>query len=148
MNIFGIGEGEILLIIVIILIVAGPKRMIRWAYTLGSYLGKFKQMWLVAADELQKEADAAGLGLQIPKSMPSRQAVSGIAGTVLKPYTTSLQSSVRELEQAKAEIMHVSKTIANETGQSIIIPAESLVKDSSLIHPETTAGSELASLGV
>ena len=35
MDILGIGGGELVLIVLVMLVVAGPKRMIQWAYIAG-----------------------------------------------------------------------------------------------------------------
>jgi len=45
MEIFGIGGAELVAILIIMLVVAGPKRMIQWAYVLGQYVAKFRAMW-------------------------------------------------------------------------------------------------------
>ena len=40
MDILGVGGWEIVAILLIMLIVAGPKRMISWSYTLGKYVSQ------------------------------------------------------------------------------------------------------------
>ncbi len=37
MNLLGVGVPELVVIFVIMLVFAGPKRMVRWAYVLGQY---------------------------------------------------------------------------------------------------------------
>lgn len=97
MNIFGIGTAELVLIILIMLVVAGPQRMVRWAYTIGQYVGKLRQMWEEVVDVMQKEADAAGLDVKIPKEPPSRQNLDKWVRDVAKPYSDSLQQASDEL---------------------------------------------------
>lgn len=84
MNIFGLGGWELLLVVMIMVIVAGPKRMIRWSYVLGQYTAKLQRMWRDTAVILQREFDDAGLDVKVPSTPPTRQ---------------SLQQSARELGQ-------------------------------------------------
>jgi Sec-independent protein secretion pathway components len=72
MNILGIGGPELILILLIMLIVAGPKRMIAWAYTLGKYIARFRRMWEETVDVLQKEFDEAGVDIKVPRELPTR----------------------------------------------------------------------------
>ncbi len=72
MEIFGVGGAEMVAILIIMLVVAGPKRMIQWAYVLGQYVAKFRAMWGEVMDGVQKELDAAGMDVKLPKTMPTR----------------------------------------------------------------------------
>lgn len=72
MEIFGVGGGEVVAILVIMLVVAGPKRMVQWAYVLGQYVSKARAMWDGVMAGVQKEIDDAGLDMQLPKTMPTR----------------------------------------------------------------------------
>ena len=67
MNILGAGPGELVVVFVIMLVVAGPKRMIKWAYVLGQYTAQLRQMWQQTLDAFRKElADA---NLDLPKDL-------------------------------------------------------------------------------
>ena len=72
MEIFGIGGAEMVAIFVIMLVVAGPKRMIQWAYVLGQYVAKARAMWAEVMSGVQKEIDDAGLDVKLPTSIPPR----------------------------------------------------------------------------
>lgn len=72
MEIFGVGGAELVAILIIMLVVAGPKRMIQWAYILGQYVAKIRSMWADVMAGVQKELDAAGMDVQLPKTMPTR----------------------------------------------------------------------------
>ena len=72
MEIFGIGGAELVAILIIMLVVAGPKRMIQWAYILGQYTAKVRAMWAETMTYVQKEFDEAGLNVQLPKDVPTR----------------------------------------------------------------------------
>ncbi len=100
MNFFGIGGTELVLIVLIMLIVAGPKRMIQWAYVLGVWVGKARTMWQQAVDVLQKEMDEAGVNVQLPKEPPTRQTLTRVVSDVVKPYTQELEATYRQTQQA------------------------------------------------
>lgn len=117
MNIFGIGTAEFVLIILIMLVVAGPKRMVRWAYIVGQYMGKLRQMWEEVVDVMQKEADAAGLDVQIPHDPPSRQNIDKWVRDVAKPYSESLQQVSDELTQPVKDAMSETATTLKEADQ-------------------------------
>ncbi len=72
MEIFGVGGAEMVAILIIMLVVAGPKRMIQWAYVLGQYVAKGRTMWADVMAGVQKELDQAGMDVQLPKTMPTR----------------------------------------------------------------------------
>lgn len=55
MDILGIGAGELVLIALLMLVIAGPKRSAMWAREAGQYLRKFRQTWQTMMDELNKE---------------------------------------------------------------------------------------------
>ncbi|MBK8034412.1 MAG: hypothetical protein IPO91_12845 [Chloroflexi bacterium] len=76
MEIFGIGLGELMAIILVMLVIVGPERMIRWAFTLGQYAGKLQQLWRETAKTLQHELDASGTGITVPKEIPTRQTLT------------------------------------------------------------------------
>ncbi|MEP6988032.1 MAG: hypothetical protein ABI970_20690 [Chloroflexota bacterium] len=85
MEIFGVGGGEVVAILVIMLVVAGPKRMVQWAYVLGQYISKARGMWDEVMAGVQKEIDDAGLDVQLPKTMPTRANLNTIANTFTNP---------------------------------------------------------------
>jgi Sec-independent protein translocase protein TatA len=98
-NFFGIGGAELVLVILIMIVVAGPKRMATWAFLLGRYMGKLRQMWAQVADVIQQEVDAAGMDVKVPREMPTRQNLAKMTSQVLKPYMEPLEQAGRELER-------------------------------------------------
>lgn len=102
MNFFGIGGAELVLIVLIMLIVAGPKRMIQWAYVLGVWVGKARLMWQQAVDVLQKEMDEAGVHVQLPKEPPTRQSIARMVNEAVKPYTQELEAAYYQPQQTAA----------------------------------------------
>lgn len=105
MNIFGIGGAELVLILLIMLIVAGPKRMLRWAYVIGTWVGKFRVMWEQVVDVMQKEVDAAGLDVDIPRELPTRRNLSRAAEQFVKPYSDELQKPIKEVTTAASMVV-------------------------------------------
>jgi sec-independent protein translocase protein TatB len=61
MNILGIGAPEIVIIVVIVLIVAGPERAMRWIYLVGREFGKIRAMSAEAMAVFRAEIESAGL---------------------------------------------------------------------------------------
>lgn len=95
MNIFGVGTAEFVLILLIMLIVAGPKRMVRWAYTVGLWLGKLRGLWSQVVDAMEKEMREAGYDVDLPRDLPTRQNITQIATKALKPYTDEFQKEAQ-----------------------------------------------------
>lgn len=102
MNIFGIGEMELAIILILMLIVAGPKRMIQWAYVLGTYVTKLRGMWTETVGYLQKELDDAGVNVQIPKDVPTRGTLNQTIMQAVKPLTQSLEEPLNEVNRVKS----------------------------------------------
>lgn len=119
MNFFGIGGTELVLIVLIMLIVAGPKRMIQWAYVLGVWVGKARTMWQQAVDVLQKEMDEAGVNVQLPKEPPTRQSITRMVNDAVKPYTRELEATYRQTQQ-------VTKPPTPSASSAVKPPAPSL----------------------
>lgn len=130
MNIFGVGGAELVLIFVIMLVVAGPKRMIGWAYVIGQYVGKFRILWEQMVDMMQDEVDAAGLDVKLPKDIPTRQNLAQTATQFVKPYAESmektfdevknpLQESINETNQAMSEAQTASREALKDTNKVV-----------------------------
>lgn len=108
MDILGIGGWELVAILLIMLIVAGPKRMISWSYTLGKYVAQLRKMWAETAQVIQKEFDDAGVDVQVPKNIPTRGDLNREIGRALtpvtKPFQESLDATKKELDGAKKAV--------------------------------------------
>ncbi|MGJ3240872.1 MAG: Sec-independent protein translocase subunit TatA/TatB [Anaerolineae bacterium] len=119
MNIFGVGGAELVLILVIALIVAGPKRMIRWAYTIGQYVGKFRILWEQMVDMLQDEVDAAGLDVKLPKEIPTKQSIAKTASDLIKPYAESLEKSVDEVRKPVQDAVTETGKVVDDANKAV-----------------------------
>lgn len=112
MNILGVGGSELLIVLVIMLVIAGPKRMIHWSYILGQHMSKFRRMWSETVDIVQKEFDDAGVGIQLPKDVPSRGSLNKQAGKVVSGMTAPMQETLNEVNTQIGDIKTTTKEAA------------------------------------
>ncbi len=122
MNVFGVGGPELIAILIIMLVFAGPKRMIHWSYLLGQYLAKFRAMWSQTVDLVQKEFDDAGVGIQLPKEPPTRKNMNRAIADVMKPVTQPVQESLDEVKKDVESLQEVGAELKNKT-KSLPSPA-------------------------
>ena len=115
MNVFGVGGPELIAILIIMLVFAGPKRMIHWSYLLGQYLAKFRAMWSQTVDLVQKEFDDAGVGIQLPKEPPTRKNMNQAIADVMKPVTQPVQESLDEVKKDVESLQEVGAELKNKT---------------------------------
>jgi sec-independent protein translocase protein TatB len=118
MNIFGVGGMELALILLIMLIVAGPKRMIRWAYVVGTYTAKFRKMWEETVDYIQKEVDEAGLDIQVPREVPTRATLNREISKVLAPVAAPVQEALDDVNDVKKKAVNGARVPADATKPS------------------------------
>ncbi|MCS7072042.1 MAG: hypothetical protein NZM00_11090 [Anaerolinea sp.] len=99
----GIGVPELILILILMLIVAGPKRMLAWSYQLGRWVAALRQMWSQTAAILQKEFDEAGVDVRVPRDLPTRSEIQREVARVVDKYGAPVHEPVknaqRELKQ-------------------------------------------------
>jgi len=120
MEILGVGGAEFVAILIIMLVVAGPKRMIQWAYILGKYTAKVRAMWTESMAYLQKEFDAAGLDVELPKEPPTRrslnrqftQQINKALSPVTKPIKEVLDETTAEISQIKKQTTVADSNVA------------------------------------
>lgn len=98
MELFGIGSAELVAILIIMVVVAGPKRMIRWAYILGQYTAKARAMWAETMAKVQKEFDDAGMDVKVPTKIPTRMSLSGQVNKALSGVTLPMQNTLNEIK--------------------------------------------------
>ena len=109
MEIFGVGGAELVAILIIMLVVAGPKRMIQWAYVLGQYTAKARATWADVMAGVQKEIDDAGLDVKLPKTMPTRASLNSLtnpANNVWAGITAPVQAAMNDVS-AEIKQTHV-----------------------------------------
>jgi Sec-independent protein translocase protein TatA len=116
MEIFGVGGWELIAILLIMLVVAGPKRMLQWAYIVGRYVAKFRAMWAETMTMIQKEFDAAGVDVKLPKEPPTRQSIRKMTGEALKPFTAPIEAAKAEVD-AELKSVKEAATITSTNGK-------------------------------
>lgn len=112
MNILGVGGSELLIVLIIMLVIAGPKRMIHWSYILGQHMSKFRRMWSETVDIVQKEFDDAGVGIQLPKDVPTRGSLNKQAGKLVGGVTAPVQDTLNEVNTQIGDIKTTTKETA------------------------------------
>jgi Sec-independent protein translocase protein TatA len=68
-GILGVGPMELFVIFILALVVAGPKRMVGWAYHAGRYMSVLRGMFQETMDAFQKELNAAGMDPETTKTL-------------------------------------------------------------------------------
>ena len=121
MEILGIGGAELIAILIIMLIVAGPKRMLQWAYILGKYTAKARAMWAESMSYIQQEMKEAGMDIELPKTPPTRGSINKQIVKAMTPVTKPIQDA---LDDTKGQISEVQKqaTITESNGRSLNLP--------------------------
>jgi Sec-independent protein translocase protein TatA len=132
MNILGVGGWEIAVILVIMLIVAGPKRMIAWAYVLGQYTSKLRRMWAETMTAFQKELNESGVDIELPKEIPTRGTLNQEVGKMLTPLTKPFQEAMQEGDVSNSLPKNLIGTtkIGNGTPSTAAKPATAATTDS------------------
>jgi len=120
MDILGVGGGELVAIFLIALVVAGPTRMIRWAYLLGQFFAKLRVLWAQAAASLQKEFDDAGVNVQVPKDVPTRQTLRRDIGNMVNPLLRDVREPLdeftEEVRRTRAEVRETTSSLKSLNG--------------------------------
>jgi Sec-independent protein translocase protein TatA len=119
MNVLGMGIPEILVIFVIMMVLFGPKQMVKWAYDIGRYTAKMRAMFQETMDAFQKEMNASGLS----------------------DVTKDLGKEVTNLRSTGFDIVsEASKVINNVDSEvkSTATAASTLLSDSAASEPKTT----------
>jgi len=128
MDILGVGGWELVAILLIMLIVAGPKRMIQWSYTLGKYVAQLRRMWSETAQMLQKEFDDAGVDVQVPKDIPTRAdlkpARHGWIADSEEPFQETMNATQKEIDSAKEAVRLKPTPINPPTTPAATPPAQ------------------------
>ncbi|GAB4308765.1 MAG: hypothetical protein Kow00117_02050 [Phototrophicales bacterium] len=120
MNILGLGFWELVLIVIIMLVVAGPQRMLQWAYHAGKLLAKARDMWSKLMLNVQRELDEAGLDVELPKDL-NRTQIEKFTRNVMKPLQEPIQQGMRayqqEVKKLESEVKGQVKQLETEATQ-------------------------------
>lgn len=131
MEILGVGGAELVLILLIMLIVAGPKRMIRWAFILGQYTAKLRAMWAESMTYLQAELKEAGMDVELPKQPPTRASLNRQIAKALDPVVKPVQDAMEETNLQMSQIkQNVTFKVDTGNGRATKDAAQSSSDDS------------------
>jgi Sec-independent protein translocase protein TatA len=119
MEILGVGGMEMIALLLIMLIVAGPKRMIQWSYVAGQYVAKIRQMWSETAAALQQELDQSGIDVQVPRQIPTRQSLQREINRSLSSAGQPIRNSVNGL---KAEVENAAAVPVVPAVPTVVTP--------------------------
>ena len=128
MNFFGVGGPELVVILIVMLVFAGPKRMIHWSYLLGQYVAKFRVIWSQTVDLVQKEFDEAGVDIQLPKTPPTRDSMNKAIADAVKPVTRPVQESLDEIKKDTADIKGLTDALNSKKSRAPSLPAKTKTK--------------------
>lgn len=131
MNILGIGIPEIIVIFIIMLVVAGPKRMIEWAYHIGRYTAKIRAMYQETMEAFQKELNASGLD-DVTKDLSNLRSNSfDIVSEASKIINTEVQDATSAVSDAASDAASAaSATLSASSTPSVPSIAPDLVESS------------------
>ena len=133
-GIFGIGIWELAVIFIIMLAVAGPKRMIKWAYDFGRITAKVRSMFQETMESFKRELEESDPELakdlrQLPKLASSttrfdivKEANKLVGETINTPVNSKYSSSTTGSASATT-LTTAATTSNNET------PADSTQSD-------------------
>ncbi len=119
MNILGVGGAELVLILLIMLVVAGPKRMLQWAYIAGQYLGQLRVMWAQMMDIVQKEVDDAGMDIKVPRTPPTRGEIDRTIRSALRPLQSPVEEVMKEVKAETHQIQKETKAISKSVNDDL-----------------------------
>jgi Sec-independent protein translocase protein TatA len=129
MEFLGFGGWEIVAIFLIALIVAGPKRMIAWSYTLGKYVALLRDMWAQTATQLQREFHNAGVDIEIPKEPPTRASLNKLMIDTVNKASAPVTAPIQEAQLTVKDLMGpmtpraLNKPVSPQPGRETPAPA-------------------------
>lgn len=123
MNFFGLGAPEFVVVLIIALIIAGPKRMVQWMYVLGRWTAKARALWGEAVDALQRELNESGVDVTIPRDMPTRGSLNRMAQDALKPLAEPVKDVMQDVKKVGDEVNSAAREVKTATQSAAQTPA-------------------------
>lgn len=126
-NILGMGLPEMLVIGVLLMAVAGPKRMVRWAYMLGRYLSQIRAYADEAMGAMKREIEAADPELmnelkQVNQMRRQRfDIVSEANKLIATPKAAPVATPATTTVQAASEAAVVTATVTTTPPQNQVM---------------------------
>ncbi len=107
MDFFNIGSGELFFLILLAILLVGPKRAVEWIQQAGRLAARVRQEWLAVQRDVVREVQAL--------SRETTAAVRPILQEAAQETQGSLQDlaqSVRAIQEAKQEIVSLREEVA------------------------------------
>jgi Sec-independent protein translocase protein TatA len=133
MNILGVGPAEFGIILLLMLVVAGPKRMAQWAYILGQYMAKLRAMWEETSALIKKELEQAGVEPEVVDSLqqwidPRTRSKANPLNRLTEEVTRPVKSALKPVQDVINEVGPTQIDTANtaaaaDTSESSDAPA-------------------------
>ena len=101
------------------LLIAGPKRMIKWAYIMGQYVAKFRRMWAETVDVLQHEFDEAGVDIKVPRELPTRGSLNKQAAQALGSVTAPVKETLDQVNENVSTIKETTSSAAQTANSTV-----------------------------
>jgi Sec-independent protein translocase protein TatA len=139
-NILGIGGTELLLIVVVMLIFAGPKRMVQWAYVLGRYVAIARRMWQEAIAGLQNELKSTGIDVDVSRATSPRAMVQQFVSDMTCPISKPIEDTTAELRQDLSMATPRADADAPKKSGAVAEPAPGPVKPRPATPPPPRRG--------
>ncbi len=117
MNILGVGPAELVIVLVLLLVVAGPKRMVQWAYIAGRYMAQLRAMWQETAQMLQQELEQAGIEPETVDAV--RDLTRGRSRRVPNPLDGVVDKMKKPLEQ---DVLRPVEDVMQQVGDTPLAP--------------------------
>ena len=142
MNIFGVGAAELVAVLLIMLVFAGPKRMIHWSYLLGQHVAKFRRIWSETVDLVQKEFDEAGVEIKLPKEPPTRKSVNQSVRDAMKPMSQPMQDSLDEVKKDLDTVKEVGDALNNKKPKALPAQAKAPTSNANAVKRAKSAAAK------
>ncbi len=123
MNILGIGP-QIFFILILALLLFGPKKMLQFAYQAGRYVAQIRAMWEQTMQTVQKEFKDAGLDVP-PDVLTRRFDIGAEAQKIIN------QSTTPSVQPPSMPTTVVTATL--DTAAALIDPIEPIVPSASVV---------------
>lgn len=109
MDFLNLGSGEFVFLILLAILLVGPKRAVEWVQQAGRFAARIRQEWLAVQRDVMREVQA--LSRETADALqPALQEVAKEGQGVLQDVTQSVQA----LQDARGEITSLQKRLVSE----------------------------------
>lgn len=109
MDFLNLGSGEFVFLILLAILLVGPKRAVEWVQQANRFAARIRQEWLAVQRDVMKEVQA--LSRETADALqPARQEFAKEGRGVLQDVTQSVQA----LQDARGEITSLQKRLVSE----------------------------------